>query len=117
MQDPDRGAVRNGIPERRQQGPVELDREDLRRTGVGEGDGQGAHPGADLDHTSPGDHAGVGGDGAGEVRIQEEVLAQRLGGIDAEAGGPLAELLSGRTTRVAHDVTVPVVERRDVRSG
>jgi len=61
--------------------------------GIGEGDGERPEPRADLDDERSRGGAGVGRDRARQVRIDEEVLAERLGRPDLEPFGERADLL------------------------
>jgi hypothetical protein len=82
--------------ERRQERPVELDREDLRAR-LGQGQRDRAEPGPDVDRADARSRAGVGRDRPGEVRVGEEVLPQGLGRPDAVAGGELPDLPKAET--------------------
>ncbi len=78
------------LAERRDDGPVELDREDLRPR-RGERNGERSEARADLeDAIAPAD-LGEGGDPAGEVRVDEEVLTERGRGADVVALGELPD--------------------------
>jgi hypothetical protein len=73
----DRGPIRNHRSERREQRPVELDREHARRARVGECHRQRPQPRADLDDPIPGTDTGVVRDRLREVRVGEEMLPER----------------------------------------
>ena len=54
-------------------------------------DGERSEAGADLDHAIAGADARVGHDRSGEVRVDQEVLAERLRRADAVASGKVAD--------------------------
>ena len=90
LQHADGRPVPRHLLERGHEGPVELDGEHV-GAGVGDRDGERAEPGPDLHHSVARRHTGVGDDRAREVRIDQEVLAERLRGADAVAGGEVAD--------------------------
>ena len=82
VQDLDRGPVPHRLGETRQQRSIELDRQHALGARVGQRRRQRPEPRPDLDHAHPRPDPGVARDRAGEVRIQQEVLAERLGRAD-----------------------------------
>jgi hypothetical protein len=76
--------------ERRDHASIELDREHV-RPGRRERDRERTEPGADLDDVITGVEVGIGDDGTGEVRVDQEVLAEGLGGADAVSARELAD--------------------------
>ena len=81
---------RDDLAERRDEAAIELNREHL-RAGRGERQRERPEPGADLNHAIASGDAGVGGDRARQVRIDQEVLAERLRGADAVTPGELPD--------------------------
>jgi len=73
-----------------QEGAVELEREDL-APGGRQRDGERAEPGTDLQDAVARSDPGVGDDRAREVRVDQEVLPERLGWPDAVSLGEVAE--------------------------
>jgi hypothetical protein len=79
------------LAERRDEGAVEFDREDV-GAGAGDGDRERAEPGADLDDAPTRRRARVRGDRGREVRIDEEALTERSGRDDAVRAGERPDL-------------------------
>jgi non-ribosomal peptide synthetase component F len=78
------------LAERREQRSVELDRADARAR-LRERQRERAHPGSDLDDAIAGTGTRLGGDRPGQVRVDQEVLTERFGWLDAVARGQLAD--------------------------
>jgi hypothetical protein len=76
---------------RREAAPVALDRNDMARPGGEERPRQPAGTGADLDDGGLVERPGGAGDAAGQVEIEEEVLAERFARPDAVPGDDLAQ--------------------------
>ncbi len=74
---------------------VDLDGGD-RRTGVGEGEGERAQAGADLDDRLARLHAGEARDAAHRVGIGHEVLAERPAGAETVTVEQLADLAAAQ---------------------
>jgi hypothetical protein len=89
-QHPDASVGRDRLLERRQQRAVELDREDL-GAGPGERDREGPEPSPDLEDAVTEPDARVARDRAREVRIDQEMLAERLRRDDPVPAGEPSE--------------------------
>ena len=72
-----------------------------------------AGAGADLDHGDAGKRPRGAGDLAGEVEIEEEVLAQRLAGVEPVRRDHVAEAAAARPRRGSSRQSVGELERRD----
>jgi hypothetical protein len=68
---------RHDLAKRRRQTAVELHGQHV-APGLAERDGDRAEPGPDLDDAVTTAHAGVGDDRAGQIRVGDEVLPERL---------------------------------------
>jgi hypothetical protein len=82
--------TRRHLTERGQYRPVELDRADTRAR-LRERQRERAHPGSDLDDAIAWTGTRLGGDRPGQVRVDQEVLTERFGWLDAVARGQLAD--------------------------
>jgi hypothetical protein len=89
VHDPDVLGRTHDLGQCRDQRPVELDGEDL-GAGGGQGHREGAEACAHLHHPVARSDARLRSDRPRQVRVDEEVLAQGLGGTDAVAAGDLA---------------------------
>jgi hypothetical protein len=83
---PDRGPPGHHVAEGGNKTAVELDGEDA-RAGFRERDRKRAEPGADLQDSVARAHAGVRNDRTREVRVGQEVLAERLRRSDPVTSG------------------------------
>ena len=81
------GIVRRDLLERGDGALVALDRDHPRRALGEQRAGQAAGAGTDLDHGDAVERAGGARDAAGEIEIEQEILAERLAWRKGRAGG------------------------------
>ena len=83
VDDLDVRTVADRLAEPRQERAIELDRQDPRRARDGERGGQRPEPRPDLEHLRARTDLGVAGDRRRQVRVEQEVLTERFGRVDA----------------------------------
>jgi hypothetical protein len=75
---------------------IDLDRHDAGRPFEQQGAGEATRPGADLDGRALIERRGRAGDAAGQVEVEQEMLAEAFAGVEAMAGNRLAQRRQGR---------------------
>ena len=81
------GIVRGDLGQRRDRALVALDRDHVRGAFGEQRARQPAGSGADLEHRDAFERAGGARDAAGEIEIEQEILAERLAGGEARGAG------------------------------
>ena len=83
--------MRGDLGQRRQAARVAFDRDDMLGAFRQQRARQAAGPGPDLDDGRAVERTRRAGDAAGEIEIEEEILAQRLAGVETMRGDDLAQ--------------------------